>query len=226
MFHMTQNRNTTIHSSRLTPPDSEEDCIQSPPSPTGAVYHGSTNLPEVNLYTATVIRSESPDSETVTAVEQIEERVDTEALRRAITTTSRNRSPRERFDLIALAELVSDPSLGGSSEDENTDDGEPLVDSSQAIPTQCATASWQMNCDIVDWEADVDLPEEYDEDDTKIFDNAPTSMDHHAHYERYFQQLEPRPQYVKPIFRPKGRWAFSEGQDLTNVRVIKALGGL
>jgi hypothetical protein len=220
--------NVAATNERLTPPDEDEirarimrPIHRRPPSPTGAVYSMSTNNPEIDQYLAT--RNRSPESET-TAVEQVEqiEPVNTQALREQYNHARRTR--RERFDPMALAALVSDPEQSDPSSDELSDEEVPATSTPQS---QTATAApetsnaWQQNCDLVDWDAEVDAPEPDDIDETWLNYTQEGNK-----YRKFLNGPKDIPiPFLKPAFRPKGRWQFTEGQDMKNVRIIKPLGG-
>ena len=220
--------NVAATNERLTPPESSDDdrymfprhILRGPPSPTGAVWSMETNNPEIDLYVASRnrSRSHSPASET-TAVDVVEpiEPVNTQAL---IEEFNRTHPPRrERFDPVALAALVSDPEQDSS--DESVNEEQAATSAPQTHTTPPAPA-WQQDFDYIDWEAEVDLPEEDDID--------PVWLNHTSEGEAYRKFLagprRPPPGLAKPAYYPKGRWEFSEGQDMKNVRVLKCLGGM
>lgn len=226
---------------RITPPDSsDERRRRAPPSPTGAVYHGSTNEPEIIEYQAmdenVHSRESSEDTVSSTAANSDGEE---EPLQESST-----RPPRTRQELEALAAMVSDPSLDGYSDDDYSEDDESVADRpkpacsltaptptppSLAGPSTAAIEStspdntvfnkpkWHTDNDVVDYGATSEPDTSDEENESRKVAKMTHPNDH--------MLCEPPVQFLKPIFKPRGKWAFSEGQDLVNVRVIKNLGG-
>lgn len=229
---------------RFTSPDSsDERRRRAPPSPTGAVFHGSMNEPEIIEYLArdenVYSRESSEDTVFPTAANN-----DGEQEQLVQESSAPTRPPRTRQELEAFAAMVSDPVLDDYSDvDDYSDDEESVVGSPEPASTLTAPAStltptppslaaiestsptktvstkpeWHTANDVVDYGA-TSVPDTSDEEyESKKVAKMIHPNDHMLY--------EPPVAFLKPIFKPRGKWTFSEGQDLVNVRVIKNLGG-